>query len=489
LELLCLQDMQQGVQALCGRIEAQDFGHRADMSALRCVLDEIRISHKSLQAEQGKMLAEMHNSLPPRELSITALPSKMKDFEFHFEVLATRIETLAVEMEEKNRALTEGKAHVQELQLHVLGAKGLPNTEWFGKASPYCVCHFEEVPTGQTRQSKVQTKVISKNLNPEWNEMFAILDYIPGDNIVFSVYDSQPAGKTEQLLGMGTLRYTSLQSGTFEGNVAMRKPGEKTRSSLLRVCVNTDAKQSVVPQLLNDKGVSEAQVDALSADITDQTGNWAENIVQLHTQFDQEIKQLYSTILSGRVCVYVFGARELRNMVWNTVSSHFCTCEIVGRSESLTQTKAATSYANPLWEEELQISGYEPGDDILFIVYDRAIGEIGRVQLDASQLTVGFDGELQMNDPQDQKQGHLRIRANLELSHRKGRCVDSSELKAQVLHDKIDTLSASFAKILDVAYEPDEDLPLQQLVQECPEPELEGQLCGMGRLTRLRSTS
>jgi len=73
------------------------------------------------------------------------------------------------------------------VSLTVCEAKNLPKMDRFGQSDPFCVVHLGA--------KEVKTKVISKNLNPVWNQTwdFEVFDY-DNDRFVFEVFDQDRVG-------------------------------------------------------------------------------------------------------------------------------------------------------------------------------------------------------------------------------------------------------------------------------------------------------
>ena len=91
-------------------------------------------------------------------------------------------------------------AHVvqqdERLEISILHAQGLHHLNFTGDNLWACAEIVKHSGFGQAH--KCQTATVSKNLNPEWNEMHHLDGYHPGDDLKFSVYDHGMIGsKTE----------------------------------------------------------------------------------------------------------------------------------------------------------------------------------------------------------------------------------------------------------------------------------------------------
>merc|ERR1740123_1495005 len=92
------------------------------------------------------------------------------------------------EMLAKGRLLQTAPDKATPLNLTIVSARGLRNADWLpgaGKSDPYCECEI----AGKPRAGKVQTKVISNNLDPVWEHHAELPGFKQGDTLVFKVYD------------------------------------------------------------------------------------------------------------------------------------------------------------------------------------------------------------------------------------------------------------------------------------------------------------
>jgi len=101
------------------------------------------------------------------------------------------------------------------LKISILGANDLPPADANGLADPYCCAQLADKP-----YSKVQTKRLSKTVEPIWNEDFDDkYRYEEGDSIVFEVFDHDKGGKNE-MLGRATLSGDKFhRRGGFDGQL------------------------------------------------------------------------------------------------------------------------------------------------------------------------------------------------------------------------------------------------------------------------------
>ncbi|KAH0785729.1 C2 domain containing protein [Histomonas meleagridis] len=100
------------------------------------------------------------------------------------------------------------KAETLQVYIRVIAAKGLKALDVGGTSDPYCVLYniIDE-------KNKKKTRIINKNLNPRWNELFCFdIPNIGESQIVFSVYDHDIVGK-DDLIGKHTIAATDMGYG------------------------------------------------------------------------------------------------------------------------------------------------------------------------------------------------------------------------------------------------------------------------------------
>merc|ERR1712176_1627031 len=67
---------------------------------------------------------------------------------------------------------------------------GLREATWLpgaGRSDPYCVVEIPGKP-----HTKARTQIIPNTANPYWNYEHTIVDYAPGDALLFTVWESKP---------------------------------------------------------------------------------------------------------------------------------------------------------------------------------------------------------------------------------------------------------------------------------------------------------
>lgn len=87
------------------------------------------------------------------------------------------------------------------LRIGIIGAKGLPPSDPNGKSDPFCSVMIIGKP-----YSKSSTRVITKSLDPHWQEeLSGKYRYEDGDNLIFEVRDYDGKGAKCELLGRAVL--------------------------------------------------------------------------------------------------------------------------------------------------------------------------------------------------------------------------------------------------------------------------------------------
>mmetsp|Transcript_22841 Transcript_22841/g.43794 ORF Transcript_22841/g.43794 Transcript_22841/m.43794 type:complete len:454 (+) Transcript_22841:68-1429(+) len=108
-------------------------------------------------------------------------------------------------------------------------------------------------------------------------------------------------------------------------------------------------------------------------------------------------------------------ATGLRNADFWGKSDPYCTCEISGKPSSKVQTKTIKNCLDPIWNFEVELDGYTPGDDLVFHVFDEDWGKaddpLGRVPLPSTAFYPnGLERELELSDSGTAVPAFLRVR-------------------------------------------------------------------------------
>jgi hypothetical protein len=146
------------------------------------------------------------------------------------------------------------------LRIHVYSASGLPPADFNGKSDPFVVLQLSGKP-----QSKSQTTVIEKTLDPVWGkaegkaatgeEFYDKYVYEEGDNLEFVVHDYDKGCTDYEVLGKGKLSSEQFhKQGGFHGDIQLKCPPElgkafveKPPTLRIKVVVNELEKEEPPP--------------------------------------------------------------------------------------------------------------------------------------------------------------------------------------------------------------------------------------------------
>mmetsp|Transcript_6311 Transcript_6311/g.13812 ORF Transcript_6311/g.13812 Transcript_6311/m.13812 type:complete len:455 (+) Transcript_6311:69-1433(+) len=236
------------------------------------------------------------------------------------------------------------------LKITIMGARGLPPADTNGKSDPYCAFQVQGKPRSQGR-----TRHVDKTLDPWWGEEFDDkYGYEDGDSLIFEIFDYDKGSKGE-LLCRGTLASKEFhRAGGFDGKLMMQDcTGQKGYAPSLKVRVTVNGLPEPPPALK----------------------------------------------------IFIIGAKGLPPADTNGKSDPYCTCQLVGKQYSKSQTKVKSRTLEPRWEEEFNDKHrYDEGDGLVFEVFDYdKTGRhdlLGRATLENSLFHIpgGFDGSLNLID-------------------------------------------------------------------------------------------
>lgn len=97
-------------------------------------------------------------------------------------------------------------------------ATGLKHMNHFVGDSIYCVCTVKHADGG-ARLARCETKPVSENLNPEWNETHELEPWRPGESLEFVVYDKGLLGSRVE--GTTTLASSRFYPDGFDGTLEL----------------------------------------------------------------------------------------------------------------------------------------------------------------------------------------------------------------------------------------------------------------------------
>lgn len=142
-----------------------------------------------------------------------------------------------------------------QLHVKIVSARALRNADFGGTSDPYCTCNIP----GKS-WSQFQTAVVNDSLSPAWNEEHVILDYKPGDSLIFEVFDDDDgpcSDGSDELLGRANLDGSSFYPDGFDGDITLMNTGKSQRSTLrVKVCI-------VLPHRVHDRATALDFVEAL----------------------------------------------------------------------------------------------------------------------------------------------------------------------------------------------------------------------------------
>jgi len=143
------------------------------------------------------------------------------------------------------------------LEITVESACNLYNSDGIlaGKTDPYIIV---EVP-GQ-ESMKLQTEVISNELNPAWNFTGEIAGFMDGDVLRFTVMDKDAFPKPDDFLGKAELTAQDFYPNGFHGELALAD--SKTQATLT-VTVVVSGCDEADPGLVEGEGVGGLSSDAV----------------------------------------------------------------------------------------------------------------------------------------------------------------------------------------------------------------------------------
>lgn len=101
------------------------------------------------------------------------------------------------------------------LLVTIAEARGLPATKYpvWRRSDPFCAVHLE-----CNAATKHRTDVQPATLDPRWDQQVRIEDFVPGDTLVFEVWDHNAQGQQVTLLGRATLPSREFYPQGWPGN-------------------------------------------------------------------------------------------------------------------------------------------------------------------------------------------------------------------------------------------------------------------------------
>ncbi|KAH0795226.1 C2 domain containing protein [Histomonas meleagridis] len=111
--------------------------------------------------------------------------------------------------------------------IRVIAARDLKALDVTGTSDPYCTIHKLN-----DEKNKKKTRIVPKNLNPRWNELFVFdIPNIGESQFVFSVYDHDAVGK-DDIIGKATIAATDMGYGKVMDQWVTLYNGQRQTGSL-----------------------------------------------------------------------------------------------------------------------------------------------------------------------------------------------------------------------------------------------------------------
>mmetsp|Transcript_77442 Transcript_77442/g.214139 ORF Transcript_77442/g.214139 Transcript_77442/m.214139 type:complete len:307 (+) Transcript_77442:190-1110(+) len=119
--------------------------------------------------------------------------------------------------------------------------------------------------------------------------------------------------------------------------------------------------------------------------------------------------------------VVIIGARGLREADWAGWgrSERYCVCEVLGKPRSRVQTALVDDTQNAVWNYKAEVKDYAAGDSLTFTVmvthheWKKWQVCLGKASLTSGDLTVGFDGELPLEEAGKDLKAYLHVRVEV----------------------------------------------------------------------------
>jgi len=231
------------------------------------------------------------------------------------------------------------------------------------KSDPYCKCRLAGRP-----ETEVRTPTVMKQLDPVWKFDCEIASMKSSDTLEFQVFDYDAIG-SDDLLGTLELTFDQIYPGGVDDNFELvdplRKDGKVATIRLKIIC-----------------------------------------------------EMIQVPVRDTRCFVTVQRAEGLRAADWSLLgggkSDPYCVVSIPHKKHSSWKTRIIFKELNPNWDEEEELLGYEPGDNLKFQVMDYDVKDdddhLGQAVLQSSDFHPdGFEGEVSIGE------GTLHVRVDIEL--------------------------------------------------------------------------
>eukprot|EP00929_Paragymnodinium_shiwhaense_P015474 TRINITY_DN12356_c0_g2_i1.p1 TRINITY_DN12356_c0_g2~~TRINITY_DN12356_c0_g2_i1.p1 ORF type:complete len:1780 (-),score=432.19 TRINITY_DN12356_c0_g2_i1:497-5836(-) len=260
-----------------------------------------------------------------------------------------------------------------------------------GVSDPYCICHV----VGKSKTT-FQTKVVWNCLDPVWDHLGQLHGYIPGDSVVFEVWDHDVFPKRDTMIGSVTVAAEEFWPHGLRKELQLADADGKDVGTL-----------HIAIELTEDD--IQALEGAARGDAAPTTSSGKKQVAG-PTEKDKKRTAVPVTVVSAAGLANVDGG-------WlSGVSDPYCICHVLGKKKTTFQTSVVWNSLDPVWNCAGQLHGFEPGDVISFEVWDKEVfpkndKTIGSVALKTEDFWPhGLPGtNLQLADDAGKSVGTLRV--------------------------------------------------------------------------------
>jgi hypothetical protein len=265
-----------------------------------------------------------------------------------------------------------------QLNVTILGARGLRSGDWISTSNPYCTCEVSGKP-----HTKFKTESCNRTREPRWNFSHSVSDFTPGESLSFTVVDEGLMG--HDVLGRTVLHGQQFANGYFQGELVLTDHHHGTSYLSVRVepagfgCLGGGMPSGGMgmPMMPGSPG-------GLGAPMMPSGGGCA---LKIRVVSAENLRR--ADLLPGRS------------------SDPYVTVEVVGKPHSRFKTNTIDNNLSPVWNFEHVCRDFSPGDALIFQVYDedtlKSDDFLGKVTLQSSQFyPQGFSGSV----PLEENDGH-----------------------------------------------------------------------------------
>mmetsp|Transcript_12563 Transcript_12563/g.28381 ORF Transcript_12563/g.28381 Transcript_12563/m.28381 type:complete len:969 (+) Transcript_12563:59-2965(+) len=247
-----------------------------------------------------------------------------------------------------------------KVKVVINSAMDLPAADLGGKSDPYVVCYVPDRP-----DCKFQTDVVKKSLQPTWDQQHTFDSVALEEPLEFEVWDHN-VGRPHSLLVSGTLEPESFRPNGWEGELEMSRKRVMT--------------------LLGPRK-------------------------EIHCRLAIGVEILPMPVTGPRLFVKVCSAHELKpNKLLRRRPQ--CTCWIPGKPFSRFKTPGKQKTLNPTWNIEAEVSDYQLGDPLEFLVESEG-NPLGSVRVEHEQILEGIDGYLELTGEGSAGKSRVKVRIHV----------------------------------------------------------------------------